>query len=106
MKRMRIFSSLILVMGILYGNQQRPEMIPYMLAPFDYEPDDRLEVEIIIVHPLTTAGIPKVHRDEVLEIIYERIEFEILNPSSVGDIFVIDNKSYFLIRIPYTGAIW
>ena len=106
MKQMRIFSNLILAIGILYGSQHRPEMIPYMLAPNDYEPDDRLEVEIIIVHPLTTAGIPKVHRDEVLEIIYERIEFEILNPSRVGDIFVIDNKSYFLIRIPYTGAIW
>jgi len=103
---MRIYKYLILVIGILYSNQDRPEMIPYMLAPNDYEPNERLEVEIIIVHPLTTAGMPIVHQEEVLEIIYERIEFEILNPNSVGSIFAIDNKSYFLIRIPYTGAIW
>ncbi len=106
---MRIYRYLILVismLGILYSNQERAEMIPYMLAPNDYEPDNRLEVGIIIVHPVTTSGIPAVQEEEVLEIIYERIEFEILNPSSVGDIFIIDGKSYFLIRIPYTGAIW
>jgi hypothetical protein len=48
----------------------------------------------------------KVYSYEVEEIIIERIVFETTNPFSQGDIFIIDDKYYFLLRIPYTGVQW
>jgi hypothetical protein len=48
----------------------------------------------------------RVHRKETLEIIYERINFEIINPDQRNQMFYIDEKIYYLIRIPYTGTIW
>ena len=48
----------------------------------------------------------QIHREETLEIIYERINFETVNPNQSNQIFCIDQRSYYLIRIPYTGTIW
>ncbi len=91
--------------GNLHG-QVKPEMIPYRLIPADYHPDSLLEIEIEIIQPYAIDNLVRVHREEVLEIIYQRIEFEILNPQSHNQIFKIDGKLYYLIRIPYTGVSW
>ena len=61
---------------------------------------------IEIIQPYAIDNLVRVHREEVLEIIYQRIEFEILNPQSHNQIFKIDGKLYYLIRIPYTGVSW
>ena len=65
-----------------------------------------LEIEIEIIQPYAIDNLVRVHREEVLEIIYQRIEFEILNPQAHNQIFKVDGKLYYLIRIPYTGVSW
>ena len=97
---------LLMLLGFMYGNQIRPEMIQYRLVPSDPHPDYRLEIEIELIHPYTVETMVEVHRQETLDIIYERIEFETINPEGRNQIFKIDNKLYYLIRIPYTGASW
>ena len=95
-----------MLLGFMYSNQDRPEMIPYRLIPSDPHPDYLLEIEIELIHPYTVETMVEVHRQEVLDIIYERIEFETINPNGRNQIFEIDNKLYYLIRIPYTGVPW
>ena len=100
-----IFCLVFCIVNGVYG-QQKPEMIPYRLIPNDYYPDDHLELEIELIHPYTMENMVKTHREETLEIIYERINFETINPDQNNQIFYIDQKLYYLIRIPYTGTIW
>ena len=64
-----------MLLGFMYGNQIRPEMIPYRLVPSDPHPDYLLEIEIELIHPYTVETMEEVHRQETLDIIYERIEF-------------------------------
>ena len=97
---------LLMLLGFMYGNQIRPEMIPYRLVPSDPHPDYLLEIEIELVHPYTVEAMVEVHRQETLNVIYERIEFEIINPQGRNQIFEVDGKLYYLIRVPYTGASW
>ena len=46
------------------------------------------------------------HSDEVREILIDRIVFEITNPYSQNELFSIDDKYYYVIRLPYTGELW
>ena len=103
---------LIAIFAIVFGisklnGQDRPEMIPYMLAPNDYYPDCNLELNIVLIHPYSVDVISvDVQREETLEIIYERIQFEIINPEHHNQLFKIDDKVYHLVRLPYTGISW
>ena len=63
-------------------------------------------MEIELVHPYTIETMVRVHKKETLDIIYERIEFETINPEGRNQIFKIDGRLYYLIRVPYTGASW
>ena len=93
-----------MLLGFIYGNQIKPEMIPYRLVPSDSQPDHLLEIEIELIHPYAVESMIEVHKQETLDIIYERIEFETINPDGRNQMFEIDNKLYYLIRIPYTGT--
>ena len=42
---------LLMLLGFMYGNQDRPEMIPYRLIPSDPHPDHLLEIEIELIYP-------------------------------------------------------
>ena len=86
--------TLIIVTSKL-NSQGMPEMIPY-----------RLELGVELIHPYRIENLVEVHRQETIEIIYERIAFEMVNPDHINEIFKIDGKLYYLIRIPYTGTIW
>ena len=98
---------LLMLLGFMYGNQNRPEMIPYILSPNDYHPDNNLELSITLIHPYTIDSMPiHIQREEALEIIYERIAFEVINPDHKNELFSIDGKLYHLVRIPYTGVSW
>ena len=102
---------LIALIALIFGvsklnGQERPEMIPYRLVPSDPHPDHLLEMEIEIIQPYTVESLISVHRQETMNIIYERIEFETINPDGRNQIFKIDGKLYYLIRIPYTGVQW
>ena len=82
----------------------QPELVPYQIIPIDPEPDCRLEVGIQLVHPYSIEHLVDTHQDEILDIIYKRIAFELVNPDKQAGLFQIDDKLYHLIRIPYTGA--
>jgi len=97
--------TLIIVTSKL-NSQGMPEMIPYRIVPLDYVPDNRLELGVELIHPYRIENLVEVHRQETIEIIYERIAFEMVNPDHINEIFKIDGKLYYLIRIPYTGTIW
>ncbi len=101
-----ILAVLAFLIGSQLKGQERPEMIPYRLIPSDPHPDYLLEIEIEIIEPYTVEALVEVHKQETMDIIYERIEFEIINPQAHNQIFKIDGKLYYLIRIPYTGASW
>ena len=84
---------------------ERPELVPYMIVPIDPHPGDcNLEVGIRLVHPYNVENMQEPQQQETLEIIYQRIGFEIVNPEKSAGLFQIDGKLYHLIRIPYTGA--
>ena len=102
---------LVAIIAIVFSisklnGQVRPEIVPYTLVPSDPHPDHLLEMEIEIIQPYTVETLISVHKQETMNIIYERIEFETINPDGSNQIFEIDGKLYYLIRIPYTGAQW
>ena len=103
---------LLMLASILYSQAlpqlltQVPEMVPYRLLPCDYSPDEWLELEIEIIAPITTDGFPAVHKAETLEILYERINFEVINPEMRNEMFKIDGQQYYLIRLPFNGVPW
>ena len=74
---------LIAIFAIVFGisklnGQDRPEMIPYMLAPNDYYPDCNLELNIVLIHPYSVDVISvDVQREETLEIIYEEYNLKL-----------------------------
>jgi len=82
----------------------QPELVPYQIFPVDPEPDCRLEVGVQLVHPYSIEHLIDVHKQETLDIIYKRIAYELVNPEKQAGMFMIDNKLYHLVRIPYTGA--
>ena len=99
---------IVVVTFILSGllAQERPEMIPYRLVPGDGVYNCRLEFEVEIINPYQVENLVQVHREETIEMIYERIYFEVLHPNYQNEIFKIDDKLYYLIRVPYTGVEW
>lgn len=100
---------IIAIIAILAGNglkgQAIPEMVPYSLMPIDYSPDSNLELGIAILPPFQVDNMKyNIQKDETYEVIYERINFETINPNHASQIFEVDGKTYVLVRIPYTGS--
>jgi hypothetical protein len=95
--------TLLLCTSKLNGNQSIVEMIPYRLVPSG---DVNCPMDIEMIQPLTMMGIPIVYSDELEEIIMDRIVYELTNPFAQNEIFIIDDKSYYLLRVPYTESIW
>ena len=81
-----------------------PELVPYQIVPLDPIPDCRLEMGIELIYPQSITNMPDPQREETLEIIYQRVAFEISNPDKSAGLFQVDGRMYHLIRIPYTGA--
>ena len=81
-----------------------PELVPYQIVPLDPVPDCRLEMGIELIYPQSIMGMPEPQKEETLQIIYQRVAFEISNPDKSAGLFQIDGRMYHLVRIPYTGA--
>ena len=81
-----------------------PELVPYQIVPLDPVPDCRLEMGIELIFPQAIMNMPEPQKEETLEIIYQRVAFEISNPDKSAGLFQIDGRMYHLVRIPYTGA--
>ena len=81
-----------------------PELVPYQIVPLDPVPDCRLEMGIELIYPQAIMNMPEPQKEETLQIIYQRVAFEISNPEKSAGLFQVDGRMYHLVRIPYTGA--
>jgi len=81
-----------------------PELVPYQIVPLDPVPDCRLEMGIELIYPQAIVNMPEPQKEETLQIIYQRVAFEISNPEKSAGLFQVDGRMYHLVRIPYTGA--
>ena len=81
-----------------------PELVPYQIVPLDPVPDCRLEMGVELIYPQSIMNMPEPQKEETLQIIYQRVAFEISNPEKSAGLFQIDGRMYHLVRIPYTGA--
>ena len=81
-----------------------PELVPYQIVPLDPVPDCRLEMGIELIYPQAIMNMPEPQKEETLQIIYQRVAFEISNPDKTAGLFQVDGRMYHLVRIPYTGA--
>ena len=81
-----------------------PELVPYQIVPLDPIPDCRLEMGIELIYPQSIMNMPEPQKEETLQIIYQRVAFEISNPEKSAGLFQVDGRMYHLVRIPYTGA--
>jgi len=81
-----------------------PELVPYQIVPLDPVPDCRLEMGIQLIFPQAIMNMPEPQKEETLQIIYQRVAFEISNPEKSAGLFQVDGRMYHLVRIPYTGA--
>jgi hypothetical protein len=90
----------VLVWNKLDGQeiQKRPELIPYRFVPAG---DYTCWVDIQIVEPVSIQELVGIHKDEVIEIIKERVGFELVNPMEQSQLFSIDDKLYYLVKLPY-----
>ena len=82
---------------------ERPEIIAYQLVPGR---DNYCHFEIQIIEAFAWNSIPDVQREETEEIVIDRIVFEATNPWAVNEMFYIDGKGYFLVRVPFQGLEW
>ena len=81
-----------------------PELVPYQIVPLDPVPDCRLEMCIELIFPQAIMNMPEPQKEETLQIIYQRVAFEISNPEKSAGLFQVDGRMYHLVRIPYTGS--
>ena len=82
---------------------ERPEIIAYQLVPGR---DMYCHFEIQIVEAFAWNNIPEMQREETKEIVIDRIVFENTNPWAINEMFYIDDKAYFLVRVPFQGYEW
>ena len=124
MKRitLSVIHVLIVIMAMIFGSKLRgqnidryvnsefelkpipPELVPYQIVPLDPVPDCRLEMGIELIYPQSIMNMPEPQKEETLQIIYQRVAFEISNPDKSAGLFQVDGRMYHLVRIPYTGA--
>ena len=81
-----------------------PELVPYQIVPLDPVPECRLEMGVELIYPQSLMNMPEPQKEETLQIIYQRVAFEISNPEKSAGLFQVDGRMYHLVRIPYTGA--
>jgi hypothetical protein len=91
---------LILLFFTMLSGQQSVEMVPYRLIP-TYDVECPFEIEIL--RPLQVESFISVQSNETMEILEERVIFEETNPFAVNEAFSIDDKFYFLIKLPHDG---
>ncbi len=82
----------------LVWGQELPEIVPYRLVPSQ---DYSCFIEIEIVEPVNAQYTYQTHREEIFEILMERAAYEEINPMERSQMFSIDDKTYYLVRIPY-----
>tara|TARA_R100001463_G_scaffold49709_1_gene99647 strand:+ start:38 stop:385 length:348 start_codon:yes stop_codon:yes gene_type:complete len=95
------------MLSILKGQillTEKPEIIAYRLVP---SWDTYCQIKIEIVEGYGWDDLHKPQREETLEIIMDRIVFEETSQWGRSDLFYVDDKPYYLVRLPFTdGQQW
>jgi len=97
---------LVATLAFVFGHKlfgQQMEIVPYRLVPSH---DVHCQISVELVEPTTFLTIPDVYKDEMYEILIERVVFEETNPFAINEPFLIDGKMYQLIKLPNTGDKW
>ena len=82
---------------------ERPEIIAYQLVPGK---DLYCHFEVQIIEAFAWNDIPEMQREETKEIVIDRIVYEHTNPWAINEMFYIDDRPYFLVRVPFQGFEW
>ena len=80
--------------------QVRPEVVPYSMV-LSEAVGYGCWLEIEIIEPISIQHMDSYRREEMKEMFIRRAAFEEINPMERSQIFSIDNKTYYLVRIPY-----
>ena len=81
----------------------RMEIVAYRLVPSF---DTYCQISVELVEPSTSMALPDAYKEEIHEILIERVVFEETNPFSHNEPFRIDDKLYQLVKLPNTGDKW
>ena len=96
-----VFSTILKGQALL---THKPEITAYRLVP---SWDVYCQIKIEIVEGYGWDDLHEPQREETLEIIMDRIVFEETSQYAMREMFYIDNKSYYLVRLPFTdGQQW
>jgi len=104
-KKTSVITWLIILLCCCLNNAfgQSLEVVPYRLIPSH---DQYCQISIELIEPTLFLTIPDVHRQEIHEILIERVVFEETNPFAHNEPFKIDDNVYQLIKLPNTGEAW
>ena len=101
----RIILAILVFLWVSLKGQKMPEIIPFKLVPLNYEDNRKIELGIELIYPQKISSLVEVHREETLDIIYQRIALEIMKPYYASQIFVIDGKLYYLLNMTRYNAL-
>ncbi len=97
---------ILIILSFVFGATaigQGIEIVPYRLVP-SYDVYCQISVEL--VEPATFLTIPDIYKEEIYEILIDRVVFEETNPFSHNEPFKVDDKLYQLVKLPNTGDKW
>jgi len=97
---------ILIILSFVFGATaigQGIEIVPYRLVP-SYDVHCQISVEL--VEPATFLTIPDIYKEEIYEILIDRVVFEETNPFSHNEPFKVDDKLYQLVKLPNTGDKW
>ena len=98
-----LLSAIALAFGVSRLQAQDLEIVPYRLTPSN---DVHCPINVELVEPVTLMAIPDIYKEEIVEILIDRVVFEETHPFAVNEPFHVDDKLYQLVRIPNTGDSW
>jgi|TARA_A100001391_G_C5029806_1_gene268052 hypothetical protein len=101
----RILLVILVFLWVSLKGQKMPEIIPFKLVPLNYEDNRKIELGIELIYPQKISSLVEVHREETLDIIYQRIALEIMKPEHANQIFVIDGNLYYLLNMTRYNAL-
>ena len=79
--------------------QVRPEVVPYSMV-LSEAVGYGCWLEIEIIEPISIKHLDQWTREEIKELLIKRAAFEEINPTERNCIFTIDNKAYYMVKIP------
>ena len=82
--------------------EEKVHIIPYRLVPAH----DGCLVGIEFVNPVTFHNMEDIQRNQTTEIFKERIAYELAVPFEQNQVFIIDDRYYYMLQVPYDGSFW